>query len=133
MTMTTTMATRTTMTTTTKTASLLPPPEWNTIKFVIGKAGNNNVDSWVFLRAGLFLCIAVEGGLDSGVMTTTKGDGVAGDSAATLWNVSKMETSASATGYTAPICCVILIFLGLPAHLLPVIGLTFYSKCITTG
>jgi hypothetical protein len=41
----------TTMTTTaTDTASLLPPPGWNTIEFLIGNAGNDNVDSWAFLR-----------------------------------------------------------------------------------
>jgi hypothetical protein len=64
----------TTMTTiTTETASLLPPPGWNTIKFIIGNAGDDNVESWAFLRAGLFLCIAVRGGVDGGAMMTTKG------------------------------------------------------------
>jgi hypothetical protein len=68
MTMTTTTKKMTAMTmtmaNTTETASLLLPPlGWNMIKFVIGNVGDDNVDSWVFLRAGLFRCISLGGGL----------------------------------------------------------------------
>jgi hypothetical protein len=52
------MTTMTTKTTMTEMASRLPPPGWNTIKFVVGNAGNDNIDSWAFLRARLFSCIA---------------------------------------------------------------------------
>ncbi len=59
--------TKTTMSTMmTETASLLlPPPGRNTIKFVIGNAGDNSVDSWVFLRAGSFRCVALGGEVHS--------------------------------------------------------------------
>jgi hypothetical protein len=74
------------------------------IEFIIGNTGNDNVDSWAFLRAGSFLCVAVGGGVDSGATMMTKGGGGAGDSAATSSNVSKMDTSASATWYTSSVC-----------------------------
>ncbi len=96
-----TKMTVTTTMTVTDTASLSPPPGWNMIKFVIGNLGNNNIDSWVFLRTGLFLCIVVGGGVESRVRTTTKGNRGTRDSAAALLNVSKMDTSA--TWYTVPI------------------------------
>jgi hypothetical protein len=64
-------ATKTTKTTTTtrsmtktEMASLLPPLGWNTIEYVIGDIGHNNVDSWAFLRAGLFSCITMGRGVD---------------------------------------------------------------------
>ncbi len=58
-------ATMTTMTTTETVSLLLPSPGWNKIKFIIGFAGNNSVDSWVLLVAGSFRCVALGGGVDS--------------------------------------------------------------------
>ncbi len=127
---------KTTMTiTTTETASLLPPPGWNTIEFVIEDAGDDNVDSWVFLRAGSFSCVAVGGGVDGEAtkMTTGGGSGGAGDNAAVSLNVSKMDTSVTRSGIPRLYAVVILIFLGLIALSLPVIGLTFYNKRIPSG
>ncbi|KAL7440576.1 hypothetical protein ACHAXH_009128, partial [Discostella pseudostelligera] len=45
-------------------------PGWNSIKFVIGDAGDRHLDSWVFLKAGSFSCTRVEGAANAGAPTT---------------------------------------------------------------
>lgn len=40
-------------------------PGWNSIKFVVGDAGDRHLDSWVFLKAGSFSCTRVEGAVDA--------------------------------------------------------------------
>ena len=37
------------------------PPGWNAMEFVIGDEGDDNVDSWAYLRANLFSCVASAG------------------------------------------------------------------------
>jgi hypothetical protein len=52
------MTTTTKMATTETKSLLLPPPGRDTIDFVIGNVGGYNIDSWVFLRGGLFRFVA---------------------------------------------------------------------------
>ncbi len=109
---------------------LLPPWGWNTIKFVIGNVGNNNIDSWAFLRSGLFSCIVRGGGVDGGARMTTKGSRGTEDSAVLCWMCQRWILLPLSIPHIYVI--VILIFLGLLVLLLPVIGQTFYNKWITT-
>jgi hypothetical protein len=59
------------------------------IKFVIGNVGNNNVDSWVYFRAGLFRCIVLGGGVDGRATTMMTTSGGAGDTTAILSNIQR--------------------------------------------
>jgi len=135
-----------TTTTTTTTTSMLPSPGWNIIEFVIGDAGDDNVDSWAFLRANSFSCVVAAGAgggatTTATATTTTSGGGGGGDADATKATSSIApprggDTTTSATTRSRiPLlyAVVILIFLGLIALSLPVIGLTFYDKRITSA
>jgi hypothetical protein len=77
------MTTTATTTMTTVTSSLLPLPGWNTIEFAIGNGGDYGTDSWAFLRANLFSCVAASGaGAGGGATATSRtGGGGAGDDA----------------------------------------------------
>ena len=138
----------TTTTTTTTTTSMLPSPGWNVIEFVIGDAGDDNVDSWAFLRANSFSCVVAAGaggGATATATTTTSGGGGGGgggDADATKATSSIAPprgggdtTTPATTRSRIPLlyAVVILIFLGLIALSLPVIGLTFYDKRITSA
>ena len=123
-----TTTTTTATTTMTATSSLLPPPGWNTIEFAIGDGGDYGADSWAFLRANSFSCAAASGAGAGGGATatsTTGGGGAGGDA----------NAAPSAARSRIPLlhAVVILIFLGLIALSLPVIGLTFYNKRIPPG
>ena len=47
------------------------PPGWNAMEFVIGNKGDNNVDSWAYLRGGWW----GGGGGGGGQTTTATGGG----------------------------------------------------------
>ena len=138
--------------TATTTASMLPSPGWNIIEFVIGDAGDDNVDSWAFLRANSFSCVVAAGAGGGATTTATAttttsgggggGGGGGGDDADATKATSSIapprggDTTTSATTRSRiPLlyAVVILIFLGLIALSLPVIGLTFYDKRITSA
>ena len=92
-------------------------PGWNEIEFVIGDVGDDNVDSWAFLKANSFTCVAGGGGGGGGSTMMNGGTGGAADSPDVIKNHHDLEISLL-------MALVIAVVLGLIALSLPVVGLT---------
>ncbi len=119
-------------------------PGWNSIKFLVGDAGDRTHDSWVFIKAGSFSCTRVEGAIavEPPISFPT-------DSAPT--GIDPTETSPTdsvpvengqgedrvvvKSNLTIPLSMAVgtLVLLGLLALAMPLIGISFYDKKQTCG
>ena len=121
-------------------------PGWNSIKFVIGDAGDSDMDSWVFLKEGSFSCTRVVELEPPMTFPTINGpteidmtDSVPPDNVPTESQPTDSDTEVNGmvvrSNLTMPMSMAvgILVLLGLLALAMPLIGLSFYDKKQTCG
>ena len=112
-------------------------PGWNSIKFVVGDAGDRNHDSWVFIKAGSFSCTRVEP-----ITFPTESVPTDIDLTETLpTNSTPMEYGQGEDrvvvkyNLTIPLSMAVgtIVLVGLLALAMPLIGLSFCDKKQTCG
>lgn len=132
-------------------------PGWNSIKFVVGDAGDENLDSWVFLKGGSFSCKQVERDVNveppitypteidlAGINLTESVPTVNAptESVPTESVPTESENGDQEEGivvvkanFIIPMSMAVgvIVLLGLLALTMPLIGLSFYDKRQTCG
>ena len=121
-------------------------PGWNSIKFVIGDAGDSDIDSWVFLKEGSFSCTRVVELEPPMAFPTITGpteidmtDSLPTDNVPTESQPIDSDPEVNGvivrSNLTMPMSMAvgILMLLGLLALAMPLIGLSFYDKKQTCG
>jgi hypothetical protein len=120
-------------------------PGWNSIKFVIGDAGDRHLDSWVFLKAGSFSCTRVEGAANAGAPTTFPAETVTTfptESPPTEIELTESVPTESERAdkdeegiiveskfeMQTSMAIGLIVLIGLLALAMPLVGLSFYDK-----